>query len=435
MPLQIRQGVRRNALPLLLSLELLLATGYMAWMHSRGNSVLGHYSYACFLMPFVFLVFGSSFWAVAESMSQREYVALCGVSLAVLAASWYKPEGHAFLVAPWVQLLAAIMAVSLLILALLLRQHVLGSVPAMTGFVIFSVLGLNQSAAIGAHTNRPTFDRLVGMWDRINAVRNGREIRFWYNVDDSDWLTNFALSALFLNFVTLSEHFPAGCEIPVNPNTLVIVSSRNQGITSKARSALTDCWRNAGMHPVLELTETLAGPYTLSVFRAEPDSAKWLSLQAVFDRTGAGELVPLASGAPPAPFPSDRWVVDAYPVDRAVLTPVAAGLHVRAPKAPFGFAVGYVPLRAPITGWYYFVLKLRDTSGWFAFGARPGDDSTYLAADRFGHPVGDHREMSLWVNLKKGDMVRLRTANNDLIGFGPARFVMEQLTASVVPAP
>jgi hypothetical protein len=189
------------------------------------------------------------------------------------------------------------------------------------------------------------------------------------------------------------------------------------------------------MHPEIETTETLRppnGPYTMAIIRAQPDAKRWRALRAVFDSAGKGELQPLDSGTSP-PLPLERWAIEPYITDRPLLRPVTGGLEVRTPVHTYYFATLYAPLAAPFTGWYHFVLKLRNCSGWFAFGARPGDDSTYLAADPYGHRVGDHREMSIWVNLKEGDTVRLRTANNDLVGFGAASFVMEQLTVTGVP--
>ena len=427
------ESLKRDAGALLLSLQLLLAAALMGWMQYRGASVLGHPDYASLLLPFEFLVLGVLFWTAAETIGNSVYVVLCTGAILLFAALWYGLAGYQALAAPLTGKVGPALIAACLAPAFLLRRRLIGSILAIAGFTVLTAVALLQASAMEMHSNRSQFDRLMHLEDRIQEIRKGRAVRFWFDRESANATEYFDLNSLYLaDYTLLSDHFPAGCEAPVDPDTLVVVAAQDQHAADLARNALLKCWEPAGMHPAMEATEMLQsphGPYTVAIFRSEADPKRLRPLRAVFDSAGRGELLPLDSETP-SPLPLDRWVIDQFPFDRPLLRPVTGGVEVRTPVRPFYFATQYPPLAVPFTGWFNFVLRLKSRTGCFAFGARPGDDSTYLAADRFGHRVGDRREMSIWVNLKQGDTVRLRTANNDLLGFGAATFVMEQLTVT-----
>jgi hypothetical protein len=70
LPARLRKGVvRHNAAGLLFSAQLLVTVAFMAYLQYRGIAVLCQYTYSSHLLPFVFLVIGTSFWPAAEAMS------------------------------------------------------------------------------------------------------------------------------------------------------------------------------------------------------------------------------------------------------------------------------------------------------------------------------------------------------------------------------
>jgi hypothetical protein len=333
---------------------------------------------------------------------------------------------------------AMALATVALTLAIIFRRRITGTVLAILGFVVFTALDLPQTREVGAHSDPAQYNRLLQAWNRIEKLRQGHALRFWYDQREANFAEYSALAALYLeDYSRLGNQFPAGCQAPVDPGTLVVVTTAKQGAAELARGALADCWRPLGMHPELEASETLHAPdqpYAMVILRAEADPARWRPLRAVFDSAGKAELEPVGTGLQPIPLPPERWATDHYPVDNASLRPVVGGMEVHTPVRQYYFATRFAPLAAPFTGQYHFVLKVRNRRGHFAFGARTSDDSNYLAVDSYGHPVGDHREMSFWLNLKLGETVLLRTANNDLTDFGAASFVIEQLSVSGIAA-
>jgi hypothetical protein len=433
-------GIRRkwtasNSGAILLPAFFLSSFAFMGWMQYRGITELGHHAYASLLLPFEFLVLGLAFWPATETMTRNAYLSLLAAAIFIFAVIWYLPGDYQILAPLPAQKVCVAWIACCSIGAFMVRRRLIGSILALAGFAGLTVVGLLHASDM--HSDRTQFSRLIDLSDRINEIRKGRIVEFWYDRQEPNYPEYLALNSLYLEgYTRLSDSFPGGCETPVDPETLVVMTAQGERAADLARSALTKCWAPAGMHPEMEATETLRGPhgpYTMAIFRPRKDPTRWRPLRAVFDATGRGELQPMEGGTPLA-LPPERWVRDLYPVDEAKLTRVPGGLEIRTPVNAYGFAAAYPALSAPFSGWYHFVLRLRNWSGQFAFGARPGDDSTYLTADRHGHRVGDRRDMSLWVNLKAGEKVRLRTANNDLAGFGAASFVIESLTASGIPA-
>src|SRR5205823_729260 len=131
------------------------------------------------------------------------------------------------------------------------------------------------------------------------------------------------------------------------------------------------------------------------------------SLRVVFDGARKASLQFAGNGAVPAAFPRERWSVTPHPTDLAVIHNASRGLVVQTPRRAYGFALESPPLTVPADGRYRFALRYRHISGQLAFGARPADDSKYLAADAVGHPIAGEREMGFWVDLRHGESVLL----------------------------
>jgi hypothetical protein len=111
--------------------------------------------------------------------------------------------------------------------------------------------------------------------DRIDAVRKRRTVRFWFDRKEPNLHDYTALNALYLEeFSQLGTDFPRGCDVPVDPGTLVVVLSQNQNAAEVARSALADCLRPFGMRPILEtedVVKRIDRPYTMAMLAAEAD--------------------------------------------------------------------------------------------------------------------------------------------------------------------
>ena len=96
------------------------------------------------------------------------------------------------------------------------------------------------------------------------------------------------------------------------------------------------------------------------------------------------------------------------------------------PKTADAGAAIYGPMAALESGRYLFRLRFRLSSGSFAFGVSSG--GKWLATDTVGHRAGLDMERECWVDLEKGQEVRIEIANNNTVDV-PAALVIRELTA------
>jgi hypothetical protein len=436
LPFRVRkEATGRNATGLLFSLQLLLAVAIMEYLQESGSPVLGISYYASYLLPFAFLTIGSSFWPGSDKMSPRAFVSICCAAAAVFAIFWYDSGRQLLSLWPVPSRETILLGGALLALALVLRQRSMGTLLALVGFVIFTV-ELSTGGGIDPHASRKVYERIMQTRERVEYLRDGHPVRFWYDEHDPDALDYIQLNSTYLyqySWLGLKTDFPQhGCDRTVEAGTLIVVSSRNERAPEVARGILADCWRASWIRPVLEEVHALqAGdkPYTVAMLKATTDFSILHPLRAVFDSTGKADLKLVENPTEPEPLPLDRWNVGAREKGLTSIRVTSAGLALRTPRAAYASAVSYGPLIAPDTGRYRFALKYRPGSGYFVFGARPLDDSTYLAEDLAGSPASDHGEAAFWLDLKRGERILLRIANNHAHGDGAAAFVMEELTA------
>ncbi len=269
---------RRKPVDLLFSAQLLLAVAYMLYLQSRGTTVLGHYPYASYLLPFVFLVTGVSFWPAAGTMSFRTFALICTIAAITFAALWYNPHGSLLPATPAAQRIAIVLSACALAVALMLRERTAGTFLAVAGFAAFTAVSLAQTVNLGGldlHGNRAQYQRVLHASDRIDAVRKHRPVRFWFDSKEPGLHEYTALNSIYLfELSQLGTDFPRGCDVPVDPGTLVIVLSAKPDTAELARSALTDCLWPFGMRPVPEAVELIKNaphPYTIAMLAAETD--------------------------------------------------------------------------------------------------------------------------------------------------------------------
>ena len=271
----LKRGIQEFKSPgLLFSAQLLLATAFMAYLQSRGITLLGHYYYACYLLPFVFLVIGAVFWPAADNMRPRTFACACCIATLIFGALWYGSAAHPIprLTPEWEEVL---LGGCIIAGAFVLRRRKSGMLLAIAGLaVLTSAVYKGSYRHANLHSTREEYARIMKARRRIEELRNGTPIRFWYDKQDPGFLEYFALNASYLaEFSRMGESFPRDCIAPEDPRTLIVVSSQKEQAAELARSALRECWQPYGMHPEVESAETMegrGGPYTMALIRAAP---------------------------------------------------------------------------------------------------------------------------------------------------------------------
>ncbi|HYL76364.1 MAG TPA: hypothetical protein VEU96_19285 [Bryobacteraceae bacterium] len=261
---------------LIFSALLLMAVAYMSILQLRGSTVLGHYPYVSYLLPFIFLVMGASFWAAAETMSPRTFLFTCSVAALAFAALWYDPTRYLARISPSTVRALVIFSTSALAVSLLLRRRIAGPLLALAGFVAFATVSLAHTVYFDGndrHGDRAMYQRIMHARGRIETLRHGRPVRFWYDQKEADFYDFVALNSTYLlEFNRVGTDFPHDCSEPIPPDAMIVVISQKEHPGELARSALTDCLQPSGVHPVLEGAEAVsgaAGPFTLATLRIE----------------------------------------------------------------------------------------------------------------------------------------------------------------------
>jgi len=424
LPSRVRKrAIRHNAAGLLFSAQLFSTIGFMAYLQYRGIAVLGQYFYASHLLPFVFLVIGTSFWPAAETMPPRAFIPTCCATAVIFGAIWHQADQWP-LPAPETVLAGA----GALAMALMLRRRQMGALLAMAGFAILTA-GV-ATEAVQLHGTRAEYERVMHARERIESLRHGGAVWFWFNESDPDSSDYFALNATYIaQFSRLGTAFPQyGCDIRLEAGTLVVASSSNEHAPETASGVLADCWRPQAIKPEVEEVDRFQRgdrPYTVAMIEAVADSSLRHSLLPVFDATGKAFLQIVENSTVPVAFPPERWIHWRQPADSGTMQITPAGIAVRTPRRPYGWAIGYPPLVVPVTGRYRFALQYSHRSGAFCFAACRSHDSPYLATDVAGHRDGNIRELCLWLDLKRGETVFLVVANNNNLGPGAASFLID----------
>jgi hypothetical protein len=232
-------------------------------------------------------------------------------------------------------------------------------------------------------------------------------------------------------FARIGEHFPQGCAATgIADGTRVVVTSRKSDTPGLALRALADCWRGAGIKPVVQTVRTVAHPYfpyTLVVLKAVEDLSLRRPLRVNFDGKGLGHLELVQNANELGSLPHEMWV----PSPGATLQRVDGELTLHTPPAATAYAFTYAPLIVPEAGSYRFEIKYRLHAGRIAFGAFPADESHWLANDVRGHRVQDGRHLAVTLDLQAGDTVLLRIANNN--ASGASSFSLLETTVVFVP--
>ena len=266
---------RTSRASLLFSIQLLLAAGLMASLQGRGITLLGHYYYACYLLPFVFLVLGASLWPSIEKMSQRTALLTCVLATLLFGALWYEPSANLIPLSRVPALWQILLAGAALAGALLLRWRPFGIFLGIIGLAILTALVYTGSyGGVDLHATRLQYQRVMNARQDIEMHRRGAPILFWYDKREMPaYFEYYALNATYMaEFARINENFPSDCSGPAQPGTVVVVTSQKPHAAELAQAALTACWRNSGLQPALESQEIIRAepaPYTLTMLKVE----------------------------------------------------------------------------------------------------------------------------------------------------------------------
>ena len=430
-----RELAGRNAAALLFSAQLLLAFAYMAYLQSRGSTVMGHHPYVSYLLPYTFLAIGISFWPAVDSMSLRAYVIVCAAAAAVFAVVWFEPLEILASTSSVARQACLAFCAGALPLALLLRRRLAGTLLAIAGFAVFCSLSLAQTTSLWilGQGSREQYRRVMDARQRIEEWRRGSPILFWYDKREPGYFDYFALNATYLAEVNrISEGFPSGCPERAARGTVVVALSGQAGVAAIARSALDRCLSGTGLKAVSE--DAFAGgqgphPYTIALLGIEADPSVLRPLSITFDltsRKGSLQLVP--NPTRDEPLPLNLW----YSSPGALQSATFEGIEVQTPGGRGVYAFTYPALEAPATGRYRFVLRYSPRSGRFGFGAFPADESGWLVIVKSRRNKGKHSEEAAFnLDLKRGDSVVLRIANDDSED-RPSTFLIEDVFVDLV---
>ena len=429
LPYRLRRPLTgSNAAGVLFVAQMSLATAWMGYLQSRGSVSLGFPYYASYLLPFAFLVIGSSFWPAAEKLSPARYVLVCGVAAVVFGAVWYDYAGMVLPTWPVAIRQTVLVGGCALASGLALRRRTVGILLAIAGLAVFTSQA-RFAMRTDAHVYRRQYEALIHARERIESVRNGRYVRFWYDAHDPAVRDFDALSATYLwSSSLLGDKFPEPPrDVDVPPGTLFVVLSSQGQVSELARRTLSQCWERYGMRATLaenDVMERGSYRYTMALLTAEADAARWRPLNAVFDPNGKGHLQPVENSTAPVALPLDLWTG----VNEQFLHKVAGGVKVHTPRALSSLAATYTALIAPAAGRYRFALTYKLENGEPGFGASIGDGSPWPILSTTGHPDGNDREMDFWVDLKSGQEIRLGIMHSGT-DEPPATFLLKSVTA------
>jgi hypothetical protein len=355
-------------------------------------------------------------------------VLICCGAAVVFAAVWYDYAGNVLPTWPAAIRQTVLVGGCALASGLALRRRMVGILLAIAGLAVFTSQA-RFAMRTDAHAYRRQYQALMRARERIETVRNGRYVRFWYDAHDPAVRDYDALSATYLwSGGSQGNKFPEPPrEVDVPPGTLFVVLSSQGQVSELARKTLSQLWERYGMRATLaenDVMERGSYRYTMALLTAEVDAARWRPLGAVFDPNGKGHLQPVENSTAPVALPLDLWTA----VNEQYLHRAAGGVKVHTPRAMSSLAATYPALVAPAAGRYRFALTYNLENGEPGFGASIGDGSPWPILSTAGHPDGNDREMDFWVDLKSGQEIRLGIMHSGT-DEPPATFLLKSVTA------
>jgi hypothetical protein len=431
-----------NAAPVLFSAQFLCALGWMAYTQMSGNPVLGIYYYASFLLPFTFLAMGAWYWPPVESLSTRAWVLVCAAAAALFGLVWLDGAVHLVAAIPH----AAPAGIAALALSLAVRRRASGVVLSLAASALLVALGVNSRyAGLEAHAFRRQYESVMDARSRIESIRGGAGVRFWYDAKDRAAPEAVALSSTYLwsySMVGANLATPdpdAACGAELTPSTVIAVLSADGPHGQLAASALAGCLMGTGLRPEPAGSGVIGRGScrcTLDLLRVETVPGAWTPVAPVFDSRGHGVLEDAAAAAPSSAFPLSRWVLEPGGDSRAWLRPVPGGVRVQTHATPGSLAALYPVLRAPVAGRYRFAMRYWRVAGAIRFGAfRADHPGQWLASASQPYWDGTDPDLIFWLRLAAGDEFQLAIENHNGTVRLPASFLMKGVSAVRAASP
>jgi len=251
-----------------------LFLGALAWMtgcQMRGIPMLASAYPASILLPFGFLAMGAGFWEYLETARPRHYILFCCALALALGYAWsgegpVVTSGLAYPVWTGVAALAA---------SLLWRRTPESALCGLAGFFVLTALGVAPCyGGLEAHGYRDQYVALCRARQRIETVRQGGPVRFWFDKQDRAASDAVALTSTYSWESRLSDSFyPAPCGETVAPGTLIAMIATDRWPSADAAAmALTGCWIGKRLGVEAVETDTIprgASSYRLSLLRVE----------------------------------------------------------------------------------------------------------------------------------------------------------------------
>ena len=267
-----RNAFRGRTAAALFSWLFLGPLAWMIWCQIRGNPLLGLPFHASILLPFSFLAIGARFWPELETAPPRYYLLFCCVLAVVLGYAWLDNGPVTAARVPY----AVWMGLAALVVSLVLRLSPENVICGLAGCFVFTALGVVPCyTLVEAHGYRNQYQALCRARERIEAVRQGRPVRFWYDKQDRAFPDATALNSTYSWADSLlSQSFgTAPCGQEQAPSTIIaaIASDPSHG-ADFVTSTLTGCWSGKGLRVVPVETDTIprgASSYRLSLLRVE----------------------------------------------------------------------------------------------------------------------------------------------------------------------
>ncbi|MEO8593441.1 MAG: hypothetical protein ABI759_08965 [Candidatus Solibacter sp.] len=430
---QVRES--RKTAGLLFAVELLGPTTLMVLLQFRGITLLGHYYYACYLFPAVFLVLAAAYWQATGTMDAKTWQITSVVATLAFGLIWVSPRSNGILLKAlpaWVPLL---LTAGVLAAAFYLRRSTLGTWLSLSALVLLtSMMYDGDFHYVGVHSTRQEYVRVMNNRRIVEQDRHGQPTRFWYDREEPGWLEYFALNASYMaEFARIGERFPRDCDPQVEPGSLAVVTSSKPNTPDLAISALTNCWQSAGVKPALQTVQRVdrpEHPYTLVVLKAVDDFSQRRPLRVNFDGKGRGTLELVPDAVELRYLPLEMWGASAG----ASVQRIAGDLTAQTPPGASDYAFTYAPLIVPETATYRFELKFRLLSGKIAFGAFPADESRWLANDIGGRSTPEGHILAFTAPLQAGQTVLMRIANNNATP-APSRFAILETSVTAIAPP
>jgi hypothetical protein len=270
----IREGLgafRAGSPAALFSWLFLAALTWMVWRQLRGYPLLGSTGHVSILLPFSFLAIGAGFWAELETARPKYYLLFCCIAMAVLGYAWLD-EGPILAsgipYAVWTGLAA-------LVASLVWRAAPENVICGLGGFFIFTALGVGPCyIGVDPHGYRDQYRALCQARARIEAVRHGQPVRFWFDKADHAMPDAVALVSSYSWDWVLGQSFdaPPCSQDPASSAIIAAIASDPSHGAGFVASTLSACWSGKGLRVVPAETDAIprgASGYSLSLLRVE----------------------------------------------------------------------------------------------------------------------------------------------------------------------